>query len=156
DLVVQEIRLSATLQLAHQRLADRARALAAYEGLDRQASLRRRRDHREIADALQAHRERAGNRRRGEREHVHFGTQRLQRLLLPYAEAMLLVDDDESEPGEAHVGRQQLVRADRDVDVAGLQTFDRFARFLFRAKARQLRDAYGQLLEAVAEGAEML
>ena len=66
------------------------------ERLDREPPLRRGGDHREVADALERHRERARDRRRGQRQHVDLGAQLLQLLLLPHAEAVLLVDDDEA------------------------------------------------------------
>jgi hypothetical protein len=100
DFVVQEINLAAALQFAQHRLADHAVFFASHEGLDREALLRRGGDDREVAQAFQRHAERAGNRRSGERQHIDFGAQRLQRLLLAHAEAMLLVDDHQPEPLE--------------------------------------------------------
>jgi hypothetical protein len=50
--------------------------------------------------------------RGGQREQVHVGAQRLQRLLLAHAEALLLVDDDQAEVLEAHVALQQAMGAD--------------------------------------------
>ena len=96
DLVVQEVDLAAALQLAQHRLADECLAVARDEGLDREAPLRRGGDHREVAQPFERHRERARDRRRGERQHVDFGAQRLQPLLLAHAEAVLLVDDDQA------------------------------------------------------------
>ncbi len=40
--------------------------------------------------------ERTGNRRRGQRQDVDFGAQRFQRFLLPDAETMLFIDDDQT------------------------------------------------------------
>ena len=105
DLVVQEVRLAAAAQLAHHRLADQALRPGRDEGLDRQALLRRGGDDREVADAFERHGERARDRRRGERQHVDLGAQLLQRLLLPHAEAVLLVDDHEAEALELHLAR---------------------------------------------------
>ena len=97
DVVVQEVDLPAALQLAQRGLADDPARVRRDERLDREPPLRRRRDHREVADALERHRERARDRRRGQRQHVDLGAQPLQLLLLPHAEAVLLVDDDEPE-----------------------------------------------------------
>ena len=93
DLVVQEVDLPAALELAQHRLADASAQLVAHEGLDGQAALRRGGDHRQVAQALQRHAQRARDRRGRQREHVHLGAQRLHRLLLAHAEAVFLVDD---------------------------------------------------------------
>jgi hypothetical protein len=105
DVVVQEIDLPAALQLAQRRLADERPAVARDEGLDREPALGRGGDHGEVAQTLQRHRERAGYRRRGEREHVDLGAQRLQALLLAHAEAVLLVDNHQPEVLELDVAR---------------------------------------------------
>ena len=97
DLVVQEVDLAAALQLAQHRLADRAAGLAAHEGLDRQAALRRGGDHAQVAQAFERHAQRARDRRGGEREHVDLGAHRLHRLLVAHAEAVLLVDDEQAQ-----------------------------------------------------------
>ena len=101
-------------------------------------------------------RQRARNRRRGQRQHVDLGAQRLQPLLLAHAEAVLLVDDHQAEALELHVLGEQLVRADDDVDRAGVHAGDRVGHFLGRAEARQLGDLHRPLREAVAEGLEVL
>ena len=46
-------------------------------------------------------------------------------LLVAHAEAVLLVDDQQAEVLELHVGGQQLVRADHDVDGAVGNAFHR-------------------------------
>ena len=87
--------------------------------LDRQAVARRRLDHRHVADAGQRHVQRARNRRRRHRQHVHLLAQLLDPLLVRHAEALLLVDDEQAEVAERDVLRQQPVRADDDVELAG-------------------------------------
>ena len=156
DLVVQEVHLAAAAQLAQHRLADQALGPGGDEGLDRQALLRRGGDHRKVADSFQRHRERARDRRRGQRQHVDLGAQLLQRLLLAHAEAMLLVDDHQAEALELDVARQQLVRADDDVDLAGFELADGLRGLLRAPEAGQFRDLHRPVGEAVAEGLEML
>ena len=155
-VVVQEVDLAAALELAQHRFADRARAFIAHEGLDGEAALRRRRDHRQIAQALERHAQGARNRCGGERQHVDLGAHRLDHLLVPDAEAVLLVDHEEAEARELHIGRQQLVRADDDVDGAVFQPGQRGLGFLRRAEARQLGDLDGPLAEAIGDVLEML
>ena len=106
------------------RLAQRRRVPLGDEGLDGEPLGRRRGDQRQVAQSAERHVQRARDRRGGEREHVHFGAQRLQPFLVAHAEAMFLVDDDEPEVLEAHVGMQQPVRGDDDVDRAVLDAFD--------------------------------
>ena len=151
DVVVQEVDLAAALELAQHRLADRAAALVAHEGLDRQAPLRRGGDHRQVAQAFERHAERARDRRRGQRQHVDLGAHRLDRLLVAHAEAVLLVDDEQAQALELDVGREQLVRADDDVDRAVGQALERRLDLLGRAEARQLGHLDRPLAEAVGD-----
>ena len=97
DLVVQEVDLAAALELAQHRLADRCR----WPSLRTKVLIARRRCGavaitRQVAQALERHAERARDRRRGERQHVDLGAQRLDRLLVAHAEAVLLVDDQQA------------------------------------------------------------
>ena len=153
---MQEVHLAAALQFAQYRLAHEALGLLAHEGLDCQSALGRGGDHREVANALERQGQRARNRRGRQRQHVDFGAQRLQPLFLPYAEAVLLVDDDEPEALELHVLSEQLVRADHDVDRAGIESRDRIGNLFRRAESRQLDDVHRPLREAVSEGVEVL
>ena len=119
DAVVDEIDLAAALQLV--RIARRDHLLVELDdvGLDRQPILRRRLDDRHVADADERHVQRARDRRRAHRQHVDVLPQLLDLLLVRDAEALLLVDDEQPEIAELHVLRQQAVRADDDVDLAG-------------------------------------
>ena len=69
--------LALAQQLAPDRLGDRAVVVLADVGEDRLARLGRGLHQREVADAGEAHLERARDRRRGEREHVDVRAQRL-------------------------------------------------------------------------------
>ena len=151
DLVVQEVDLPAALQLAQHRLADRAAGLGAHEGLDREAPLRRGRDHREIAQAFERHAQRARDRRGGERQHVDLGAHRLDRLLVAHAEAVFLVDHEQAEALELDLVADQRVRADDDVDGAVGQAFEGGLDLLGGAEARDLGDLDRPLAEAVGD-----
>ena len=72
------------------------------------------------------------------------------------AEALLLVDDHEAEILEAHVAREDPVRAHDDVDLAGGERGDRALLLGFSAEAREPRDAHGEVGEALGEGHEVL
>ena len=75
-------RLAAAIALAQQRLADHQRIVRRDEGADREAIDRRRGDDREIAHAGQRQLQRARDRRRAQRQHMHLGAQLLQPLLV--------------------------------------------------------------------------
>ena len=156
DLVVQEVDLAAALELAQHRLADHAGALVANEGLDRQPALRRGGDHAEVAQALERHAQRAGDRRGGEREHVDLGAQRLHGLFMAHAEAVLLVDDQQPEVLELDRFREQLVGADHDVDGALGQALGGGRDFLGRTEAAHLGHLHRPLGEAVDQGLVVL
>ena len=72
----------------------------------------------EIANAGQRQLQRARDRRRGQRQHMDVAAQLLQPLLVPDAEMLLLVDDQQAEVLELDRLRQQRVRADDDIDLA--------------------------------------
>ena len=90
-------------------------------GEHRRAIARRRLHQRHVAQAGERQVQRARDRRRREREHVGLQLELLEPLLVLHAEAVLLVDDDQSEIRELDVGTQQPVRADDDVDLLLLE-----------------------------------
>ena len=117
DPVVQVEALAAACRFALQRERDQLVVVLADERADRAAALRRRLDHRDVAQAGERHVQRARDRCRAEREHVDLEPQLAQQLLLGDAEALLLVDDHEPELLRDHVAREHPVRADQDVDL---------------------------------------
>ena len=104
--VVHEEHLALAQQLAPDGLGHRPLVVLADVGEDRLALGRRGVEQREVADAGEAHLERARDRRGGEREHVDVGLQLLDRLLVADAEALLLVDDQQAEVLELDVVRR--------------------------------------------------
>ena len=152
DHVVHEVHLAAAAELAQRRLAQRRRVPLGHEGLDGEPLGRRRGDQRQVAQAAQRHVQRARNRRGREREHVHFGAQRLQLLLVAHAEAMFLVDDDEPEILEAHVGVQQPMRGDDDVHGAASRCLRARRSIPCRVRKRDSDlDAHRPVGEAIAK-----
>ena len=75
------------------------------------------------------HQQRARDRRRRHDQHVGAAAAALglQREALMHAEAVLLVDDGEGEIVEDHVGLEQRVRADEDVDLAAARAASRIS-----------------------------
>src|SRR3546814_3352703 len=59
---------------------------------------------------------RARDRRRGQRQHMDIGLQRLQPFLVGDAEFLLLVDDDQAEALERHRFGEQRMGADDNID----------------------------------------
>ena len=110
--------LAAAIALAQQRLAHHDRIERRDEGAHRQPVDRRRRDDRHFAHAGQRQLQGARDRRRGQRQHMHFGAQLLELLLMRDAEMLLLVDDDQAEVLELDALAEERVGADDDVDRA--------------------------------------
>ena len=91
-------------------------------------------DHRDIEVAVNRHRERARDRRRGHDEHVRCDAFPRQFEALHHAESMLLVDDHEAEFGELDVLFNQRMRPDGDGNHARAQ---HIFQLLFLARGRR-------------------
>ncbi len=89
---MQVIDLTTALELAQTGFAHHALGPRVEEGLDRQSFLRRRGNHREVAQAFERQAQRTWDGGCGEGQYIHFGAQRFQGILLAHAEAVLLVD----------------------------------------------------------------
>ncbi len=153
---MHEIDLSAAADFAEASLAYEAVAPFGDEGLDGHAFCRRRRHQGKVAKPAEGHVERAGNWRRGERQHVHVGAHLLEPFLVADTETVLLVDYDEPEVAKRHVALQQAMGADDDVDLAGLEALDDGLLFGSGAKARKVFDTHRPVCEAVGECLGML
>ena len=129
DAVVDEVDLAAARELVADRALDHRRIELDDVGLNRQAILRRRLDDRHVADADERHVQRPRNRRRRHRQHVDALAHLLDALLVRDAEPLLLVDDEQAEILEQHVLREQAMRADDDVDLAGGDAVENVLRF---------------------------
>ena len=103
DAVVHKEDLSTALQLAQDRLAHQLRRIRSNMGDDRQAFFGRRVEVGDVAHAGQRHVERARDRRGGERQHIHFGAQFLEMLLVRHTEALLFIDDHQAQVLELHI-----------------------------------------------------
>src|SRR5262245_57063988 len=100
--------------------------------------------------------QRSRNWRRREREDVGLQPKLLESLLVLHAEAMLLVDDDEPQVREPHIGTQQSVRADDDVDLLRGEIGEHIGLLLCRLESAQRRDADRKIGKAIAERSLML
>ena len=152
--IVDEIDLALAVQLAQDRVADQLPVEADDARLDGQAIRRRRFQIGDIADAEQRQMQRARNRRRGHRQHVDFLPQPFEPLLVLDAETLLLVDDDQTQILELHVGTDESMRADDDIDAALRQPIDDALLLAGSAEAAQTFDDEWILREPLAEGAD--
>ena len=118
DPVVHEEDLSAARDLRLDRLADDLVPRRHDLRLDREAVPGRRLDDRQVAEPGEREVQRARDRRGRHGQHVDRGLPLLEPLLLRDAEALLLVDDEETEIAEGEVLREHAVRRDEDVDRA--------------------------------------
>ena len=126
DTVVQVIHLPAALYLAAYRVAEYAPVVLHDEGLHRQPVLRRLVYRGHVAYARQRHVQRARYRRCRQRQNVNAAAHFLYVLLVPDAEALLLIDDQKPEIFEFNVLLKQPVGTDDKVALAGFQIFERF------------------------------
>ena len=148
--------LATAITLAQQRLAHDQRIERRYEGSHGETIHRRRGDDGKVTHTGQSELQGAWNRRRGEREHMHLGTQMLEPLLVGDAEMLLLVDDQKSEILELDGLAEQGVGADHDVDAAVADTLLHLRKLLAGNQARCLADMHGNASEAIGEGLGML
>ncbi len=96
------------------------------------------------------------DRRRRERQDVDLESELAEQLLLGDAEALLLVDDHESEVLGDHVARQHPVRPDQNIDLALGEIGEHLFRLLGASEARHHLDTERKVAIALAEGVPML
>ena len=116
--VVEVIGLPTALQFAHDRFDNNAVRQRIYKCLDGKPPLGCGRDHGKIAQAFQRHGERARDRGRRQRQHIHFRAQRFQRFFLAHTEAMLFIKNHQAKILERHILLYQFVGADGNIDGA--------------------------------------
>ena len=135
--IVQVIHLSAPAQLPADGIRQKAPVVLQHIGLDALAVLGRLLDGAHVADAGHGHVQRPGNRRSREGQGVHLSGHLTQTLLVGDAEALLLVDDEQTQVFELHALAQQLMGADKQVHTAILHPFQHILDLLGGAEAGQ-------------------
>ena len=156
DVVMHEKDLPAAIQLPRNRLVNHVVVELHDIRAHREAAFRRRFDDAQIADAHQRHVQRARNRRRRERQHVHERPVLPDFFLVRHAETLLFVNNHQPQIFEPDVFLQQAVRADHDVHRAGFQASDNLLLLFFRFKSVQHADSNGEFGEAFRKGLRML
>ncbi len=154
--VVHEENLAVAQQLAPDRGTDLLLVVRADVGQHGVPLLRRGEDGRHLPDARHAHLQRPRNRGRRHGQHVHMRPQGLDVLLVLDAEALLLVDDHQTQILVADPGLQQPVRADHDVDRAAGQALDGLLGLHRVGEPRQSLDRHRERPHPVGEGVQVL
>ena len=154
--VVDEEDLAAAVQLAVDGVPHQAVVVLRDAGLDRQPCLRRRLDDGQVADAHQAEVQGARNRRGRQGQHVDLLAERLDALLVRHAEALLLVDHQQSQVGEGDVLRQDPMRPDQHVDRAVGNARHDLLLLPLRHEAAEHGHLHRERAEPPLEGAKVL
>ena len=149
-------RLPAAITFAQQRLADHQGIVRRDEGAHRQPIDRRRGNDGQFAHARERQLQRARDRRCAQRQHMHFGAQLFQPLLVADAEMLLFIDDQKAEVTELDRFAEQRMGADHDVDRAVRQTLFDLREFFGRDQARGLRHVHRKAAKPLGEGFGML
>jgi hypothetical protein len=113
-------------------------------------------DHADVTETGERHVEGARNRSRGEREDVDLEAKLAEELLLGDAEALLLVDDHETEVLGDHVAGEDAVGPDEDVDLALRKVAEDGLHLRGPSEARDHFDANGEVAVALPEGVPVL
>ena len=154
--VVHQVDLPAPAQLELDGGLHQLVAPGRHHGLDGEAVLGRGLDEADLAQAREAHVERARDGRGAQGELIHVEPQLLQPLLVAHAEALLLVDDHQAQVRELHPRAQQLVGADDDVHLAVAEVLQDLLLLHGVNEAVEHLDAEGEAGEALLEGPEVL
>jgi hypothetical protein len=156
DAVVEVERLALARVLALERDPHQLVVVLPDRRADRPPALGRCLDDRDVAEPGERHVERPGDRRCREREHVHLEPQGAQELLLGDAEALLLVDDDETELLRDHVPREDAVRPDEHLDLPLRELLQDGLHLRGPPEPRHHLDAHREVAVALAEGVPVL
>ncbi len=148
--------LAAALELALDGLLDRDVLHARDERAHRATIGRGRGDDREVAQVRHREVQRARDRGGGQGEHVDLGAGLLDPLLVRHAEPLLLVDHEEAEVLEPHVGRERAVGADDDIDAALGDLLDGRDLLALGLEPAELPEVHGEAGEPLAHRAEVL
>ena len=156
DPVVDVEHLASALHLELDRLAHEVARERQDPGLHRHPVARRRFDQGQVPHARQRQLQGARHRRRRHREHVDVAPEFAQPLLLGDAEALLLVDHDQTQARHVDVPAEQPVRADQDVNLPGGEAGPDRPNLGRRPKPRHHLDLDVETLESPPEGPQML
>jgi hypothetical protein len=129
--------LAAAIEFLTRRTADGFGVVGGEVGFDGAAGRGRRGDQAHFAHAGQRHVERPGNGGGAEGEHVHFGFEGLDFLLLVHAKALFFVHHHQAQVFELDGFAEQLVGADDHIQFPGLEPLQDVFALLGGAEAVQ-------------------
>ncbi len=135
--VVHEENLSAPIQLADNGFPNQFGRVGSDVCDDWQPFFRRTVDCGDVAHATERHIERTGNGRGRHGQHVHFFAHLLEMFFVSHAEALLFINNQQTQVLEMDVRGYQAVGADDDINLFGSQIFDDFFLLFMAAKARE-------------------
>ena len=113
--VVQVVHLTAAAEFSLDGVADGGFVVLRHIGLDRMPVHRRVLDDAHVTDPAHCHVQRSRDRGSGKGEHIHIGELLLEFLLVGNTEALLLVDDEQSQFLELNVLLEQPVRSHSNI-----------------------------------------
>ena len=131
DPVVQEIDLTAPVQLPEDHFAHQLVVVLLNIGLDRHPALRRIIDQGHIPDTRKRHVQSARDGGGREGEHVNVLLHLLDALFVRDPEALLFVDDQKPQLMEIYIFAQNLVRSDDNIYRALFQAAQGLGRLSF-------------------------
>ena len=147
--IIKEINLTVAGNLAQDGVAHQAFVIVHHIGLHGDALLGRGFQQAHIAHAHHAHVQRARDGRGAEGEHIHALFQVFDALLVRYAKALLLVDNQQPQILKLHILAQQPVGAHQDIALARGGMADGLALRLGRAEAADHIDIDREIMEAL-------
>ncbi len=156
DAVVDEENLAATIELARNAFVDQAIVPRLDEGEHGRPVTRRGLHQCHVAQASQREVKSSRNGRGGQREHISIESEPLEAFLVFDTEAVLFVNDDQSELGERDVRAQKAMRADDDIDLPRFETGEHDRLFLRRLKATECFHPYREIGQPLTECSRVL
>ena len=138
---MEKVDLPFAMDFPLNRVANDSFVVTANDCFDREPIGWRRLDDRHILCADERKVERSRNRRRRKRQDIHQLELFLKLFLVPHAETLFLVDDDEPEFLEFDIAGDQPVGADDNINRSVPQSLNRFSLFPLRQETAQHRHA---------------
>ena len=150
------VHLAMAVQLAADGTAHHVGVPLAHLHLHGPSLVGRGHDQAHFAHAGKRHLHGARDGRSRKREHIDTLAQVLHLLLMPHAEALFLVDDDQAQIVRVHIAREQPVRTHQHLHAAVGKTRQRRLGLSRGAEAAEHFHLHPEGRETVVEGGEML
>ena len=156
DAIMQIVYLSASHELAENRVMRQTGIPSGGHGKDFAAPSRRSGDHGNVPNAAHRHGEASGNRRRRKRKHVQPGVRHFQPLFMFDAKTVFFVDYQQSQVFESNVVLKKAMGADQDIDTAVCRFVENFLLLFLGDHPRKQLDTNRKFADSGDAGAIML